>query len=112
MHLFYLLLCCSALVIDERTFTIAGGRWDYFRGPHQASGQGVVPPRFDVDRPRHGTNMPRDYSVPTRGPPYLPEEEFGRPYGGRPYEDPYTYGDTSRGMKRPYFAVTSSLFSV
>ncbi|KAK1433320.1 hypothetical protein QVD17_10230 [Tagetes erecta] len=85
-----------------------GGRYDNFRGPHQPSAQGVVPPRFDVDRPRHGTNMPRDYSMPMRGQPYLPEEEFGRPYGGRPYEDPYTYGDTSRGMKRPYFAEQDS----
>ncbi|KAI3785328.1 hypothetical protein L1987_44444 [Smallanthus sonchifolius] len=85
-----------------------GGRWDDFRGPHQPSGQGHVPPRFDVDRPRHGANMPRDHSMPLRGPPYLPEEQFSRPYGERPYEDPYAYGDTSRGMKRPYFSEQDS----
>ncbi|KAL8231056.1 hypothetical protein R6Q57_000834 [Mikania cordata] len=83
-------------------------RWDDFRGPHRPSGEGRVPPRYDVDRPRHGANMPHDHSMPMRGPPYLPEEQFSRPYGGRPYEDPYTYGDTSRGMKRPYFAEPDS----
>ncbi|KAJ0753781.1 putative RNA recognition motif domain, nucleotide-binding alpha-beta plait domain superfamily [Helianthus annuus] len=81
-----------------------GGRWDDFRGPHHPSGH--VPPRYDVDRPRHGTH--RDHSMPMRGQPYLPEEPFSRPYGGRPYEDPYVYGDTSRGMKRPYFAEQDS----
>ncbi|KAK9049305.1 hypothetical protein SSX86_014177 [Deinandra increscens subsp. villosa] len=93
---------------DECVFTIVGGRWDDFGGPHQSSGQGHMPPRYDVDRPRHGANMPRDHSMPMRGQPYLPEEQFSRPYGGRPYEDPYTYGDTSRGMKRPYFAEQDS----
>lgn len=35
----------------------------------------------------------------------MPDEGFNRPYTGRPYEDPYNYGDTARGVKRPYFAV-------
>ncbi|KAM0032539.1 putative RNA recognition motif domain, nucleotide-binding alpha-beta plait domain superfamily [Helianthus debilis subsp. tardiflorus] len=71
-----------------------GGRWDDFRGPHHPSGH--VPPRYDVDRPRHGAYTHRDHSMPMRGQPYLP------------YEDPYAYGDTSRGMKRPYFAEQDS----
>ncbi|XP_076886265.1 uncharacterized protein LOC143536067 [Bidens hawaiensis] len=85
-----------------------GGRWDDFRGPHQPYGQGYEPPIYDVDRPRQGANMHRDYSMPMRGQPYLPEEQFSRPYAGRPYEDPYAYGDASRGMKRPYFAEPDS----
>ncbi|KAI3678227.1 hypothetical protein L6452_37512 [Arctium lappa] len=82
-----------------------GGRWDKFRGPHQPSGQGTVPALFDLDRPRHGAIMDRDHPMSMRGQSFLPEEKFTMPYGGRHYEDPYIYGDTARGVKRPYFAI-------
>ncbi|KAI3499991.1 hypothetical protein L1887_35806 [Cichorium endivia] len=83
-----------------------GGRWNNFRGgpgpgPHQQS-HGSMPPGYDYDRPMHHHHHHHNHHM--RGQPFLPEEEFNRPpYGWRPYEDPYTHGDTSRGVKRPYY---------
>lgn len=82
-----------------------GGRWDSFRGAQQSSGAGTVPPRFDLDRSRHGVaDRDRERHMPIRGQPFPPEEEFGRPFGGRHFDDRYFYDDNARGMKRPYFA--------
>ncbi|KAI3693003.1 hypothetical protein L6452_32829 [Arctium lappa] len=75
---------------------LSAGPQPPFRGRHKFGRGG---------RPRHGAIMDRDHPMPMRGQSFLLEEKFTIPYGGRHYEDPYIYGDTARGVKRPYFAV-------
>ncbi|KAG1355229.1 nucleolin [Cocos nucifera] len=53
---------------------------------------------------RHGAfDRGRGRAFPSRRPPYLPEEEFGAPFGARHLgEDPYFYGNVGHGIKRPF----------
>ncbi|URD98625.1 hypothetical protein MUK42_29964 [Musa troglodytarum] len=52
---------------------------------------------------RQGAFRGRGQPFSSRRPPFQPEEEFGRPFGGRYVgEEPYFYGDAGRGIKRPF----------
>ncbi|XP_008802868.2 nucleolin-like [Phoenix dactylifera] len=70
---------------DRRPFGFRGGRGVSTSARHGA---------FDRGRGR---------AFPSRRPPYLPEEEFGGPFGARHLgEDPYFYGDVGHGIKRSF----------
>lgn len=101
-----------------------GGRGFTFRGrgrggrfPFTAEDNLEIPPDFHGRRPfgfrggrrvstsaRHGAfDRGRGRAFTSRRPPYLPEEEFGGPFGARHLgEDPYFYGDVGHGIKRPF----------
>lgn len=86
----------------------AGGRRGSFRGGHYprsgAAGQ-------NVDRPWHGPSD-REYGMhyPHSRQPYSPEGYFERPFTGSHFDDPYFYGDSMHGMKRPLYMRVSFPF--
>lgn len=83
-----------------------GGRWGSSRGAHVAPGEGTIPARFNLDRPRHGgIDRVHERHMHFRGQPF-PPEEFNRPFLERRFDDPHMYSDRAHGhgIKRPHFA--------
>lgn len=78
-----------------------GGRRGSFRGGHYP-GSGAA--GRNVDRPWHAPSD-REYGMhyPHSRQPYSPEGYFERPFAGSHFDDPYFYGDSMHGMKRPLY---------
>ncbi|XP_074376079.1 uncharacterized protein LOC141717779 isoform X2 [Apium graveolens] len=83
---------------------VQGGRWGSSRGAHVAPGEGTLPVRFNLDRPRHGgIDRAHETHMHYRGGQPFPPEEFDRPFPERRFDDPYMYSDRPHGIKRPHF---------
>lgn len=50
-----------------------------------------------------------DHHMPYRTHPFYPEEDFDRPFIGRPSNDSYFYDDRRHGVKRPFYAMVISV---
>lgn len=101
------LFVAGTAVIDLLYTLVAGGRWGSSRGAHVAPGEGTLPERFNLDRPRHGgIDRAHETHMHYRGQPF-PPEEFDRRFPERRFDDPYMYSDRPHGIKRPHFTVSS-----
>ncbi|KAJ8764532.1 hypothetical protein K2173_006272 [Erythroxylum novogranatense] len=80
-----------------------GGYHDAVRPSRGGYREAVGPSRSNFNRPWHDAPAKKhEHFVHPRRQPFSPET-FDRPFGGRPLDDPYFYGDGSRGMKRPFY---------